>query len=209
MVKRKHHGRSMQDVVAKFQQQEQQPQEVNEEENQSSEQTSTSSRKGRGLAKPCSTWNNGQKLQLTFNEFLQPIGENKNKFMSQLGLIARSGKVPLTYLTWEDVPEDTLNSLWNEIQDNTNVPPEYQKGCLRSLGKKWRSWKHTAKKKYFIGHENDDEYLEMAPKDIQDDQWALLVEYWKSEESKAIVKRSCQNRAKQGLPHRTGRIGVL
>ncbi|KAK9114432.1 hypothetical protein Syun_021229 [Stephania yunnanensis] len=58
-------------------------------------------------------------------------------------------------------------------------------------------------KKYFIGHEIDDEYLEMAPKDIQDDQWALLVEYWKSEESKAMAK-SCQNRAKQGLPHKAG-----
>ncbi|KAK9090629.1 hypothetical protein Sjap_023806 [Stephania japonica] len=165
-------------------------------------------KKGRGPAKGSDDWGSGEKLHLEFNEFMEPVGANKDKFMSQLGIIARNGlKVPLTYTSWSEVPSEVLNSLWREVQENTNAPLEYCVNCLKSIGKLWRNWKHLVKANHYLAHETDDERLSYVPPRVIDDQWKTLVKYWGSEQARNITNRNKANRELQGLPHRTGRKG--
>ncbi|KAK1286299.1 hypothetical protein QJS10_CPB20g01679 [Acorus calamus] len=163
----------------------------------------TDSRKGRGSSRPLSIWGTGQKLYVNFNEMMQPIGPNARKLASQLGYIARdNNKVPLTYVTWSDMPEDVLEDIWKDVQDNTNAPLRYKDICLRSVAK---SWKARLKSKHYYAYETDEERLKNIPPRIEPKQWSILVQYWSSEKAKVMAEKNKRNREHQGLLHRTGR----
>ncbi|KAK9114128.1 hypothetical protein Syun_020925 [Stephania yunnanensis] len=165
-------------------------------------------RKGRGPAKGFDDWGSGEKLHVDFNEFMQPVGVNKDKFMSQLGMIARNGqKISLTYASWKKVPPEVLDSIWSEVQENSNAPVEYRASCLKAIGRLWRNWKHLVKTHHYLVHDSDEKRLSYVPPRVIDDQWKALVEYWGSEQAQNVTNRNKKNRELQAMPHRTGRKG--
>ncbi|KAJ4723094.1 Plant transposase [Melia azedarach] len=58
-------------------------------------------------------------------------------------------KVPLIYVRWTDVPDDILEYIWREVQDNTNASDEYKPYCLRTVGDRWKDWKARVKQKWY------------------------------------------------------------
>ncbi|KAK1307182.1 hypothetical protein QJS10_CPA10g01189 [Acorus calamus] len=165
----------------------------------------SNSKKGRGSARSLSIWGTGEKLHVNFNE-MQPIGLNATKLTSQLGYIARdSHRVPLTYVSWSDMPEDILDDIWRDVEDNTNAPAEYKDNCLRSVGKYWKDWKGRLKSKYFNTYKTNEERIKNVPPRVESNQWNTLVQYWGSEEAAVLVDKNKRNREQQGLLHRTGR----
>ncbi|KAK9125627.1 hypothetical protein Scep_014473 [Stephania cephalantha] len=143
------------------------------------EQSITTTKKGRGPARPIRIWGSGNMLKLQFNDFMQPIGKTSIKFSTQLGIMARNGSlVPLTYESWNDVPEENKNAIWREVQDNTDAPLEFREKCLEKVANTWRSWKHTLKVHY-EKHKNDEDIFTRVPDErVQDEQWPILVRYW-------------------------------
>ncbi|KAL2516623.1 Plant transposase [Abeliophyllum distichum] len=161
-------------------------------------------RRGRGPARGPRI-DPGKKLELEWNDLMQPVGPNRDQFMSYLGKIARNGmRLPLTYAHWSDVPEGILDYIWNEIQETTNAPPAYRNNCLKSIDAKWRNWKSRVKTKYFSGITKE-ECLTMVPKEIDAQQWKILVEYWGTKEVMEATEKNKRNREQVGPPHRTGR----
>ncbi|KAL2533010.1 Plant transposase [Abeliophyllum distichum] len=74
------------------------------------------------------------------------------------------------------------------IQETTNASPAYRNNCLKSIDAKWRNWKSRVKTKYFNGITKE-ECLTMVPKEIDAQQWKILVEYWEAAEKN---KRNCE-----------------
>ncbi|KAK9158314.1 hypothetical protein Scep_004888 [Stephania cephalantha] len=169
------------------------------------EQSITSTKKGRGPACPIRIWGSRNRLKLQFNDFMQPIGKTSIKFSTQLDIMARNGSlVPLTYESWNDVPEENKNAIWHEVQDNTDSPLEFRKNCLEKVANTWRSWKHTLKVHY-EKHKDDEDILTRVPdKRVQDEQWSILVRYWNEVEVKRIAKTNAENRKQKTICHRTG-----
>lgn len=72
--------------------------------------------KGRGAARSIPQWGTGNILHVTFDPEWKPVKANASLFSSQLGIIARNGKkIPLTYPTWNDMPDDILDDIWKDI----------------------------------------------------------------------------------------------
>ncbi|KAK1273579.1 Cytokinin dehydrogenase 5 [Acorus gramineus] len=166
----------------------------------------SNSEKGRGSTRSLSIWGTGEKLHVNFNEMMQPIGLNATKLTSQLGYIARdSHRVPLTYVSWSDMPEDVLDDIWRDVEDNTNAPAEYKDSCLRSIGKYWKDWKGRLKSKYFNAYKTNEERIKNVPPRVESNQWNTLVQYWGSEEAAVLADKNKRNREQQGLLQRTGR----
>ncbi|KAL2492478.1 Plant transposase [Abeliophyllum distichum] len=116
-------------------------------------------------------------------------GPNRSQFMSYLGKLARNGiRLPLTYVTFSQVHEDFVDYIWTEVQDNTNSSPAYKNNCLKSVAEKWRNWKNRVKSTYISGKPKE-ECLAMVPKEVEVDQWKVLVEYWSTEKVKEAAER--------------------
>ena len=74
-------------------------------------------RKGRGAAHHHSSWGSGQRLEVEMNQFMQPVGPNASKLLSQLGCIVRDGeRAPLTYAKWIDMPNHVLEDIWRDVK---------------------------------------------------------------------------------------------
>ncbi|KAM7507086.1 hypothetical protein LguiA_017539 [Lonicera macranthoides] len=152
------------------------------QQNGTSASESTSTRRGRGVARGLNTWGTGQKLHLEFNKYMQAYGPNQHHLKTHLGIIARNGEqVPLIYEQWKDMPQDILDYIWKEVEDNTNAPLEYRENCLKNVGDIWRKWKSQVKTQYYDIWETDEQRLNNKPLRVVQDQWETLVAYWGTE----------------------------
>ncbi|KAM7525533.1 hypothetical protein LguiA_015435 [Lonicera macranthoides] len=176
------------------------------QQNGTSASESTSTRRGRGVARGLNTWGTGQKLHLEFNKYMQAYGPNQHHLKTHLGIIARNGEqVPLIYEQWKDMPQDILDYIWKEVEDNTNASPEYRENCLKNVGDIWRKWKSQVKTQYYDIWETDEQRLNNKPLRVVQDQWETLVAYWGTEKQQVISAQNKKNRQYQDLNHRTGR----
>ncbi|KAM7461932.1 hypothetical protein LguiA_030053 [Lonicera macranthoides] len=120
---------------------------------------------------------------------MQAYGPNQHHLKTHLGIIARNGKqVPLIYEQWKDVPQDILDYLWKEVEDNTNAPPEYRENCLKHVSDIWRKWKSQVKTQYYDIWETDEQRLNNKPLRVVQDQWETLVAYWGTEKQQVSDK---------------------
>ncbi|GAB4835709.1 hypothetical protein Ancab_000619 [Ancistrocladus abbreviatus] len=53
--------------------------------------------------------------------------------------------------------------------------------CIKSVGKKWKDYKCNLKALYFDENKELDEQLVSVPPNVDADQWATLVSYWRSD----------------------------
>ncbi|XP_021800731.1 uncharacterized protein LOC110744993 [Prunus avium] len=162
--------------------------------------------KGRGAARSIPQWGTGNILHVTFDPEWKPIKANASLFSSQLGIIARNGKkIPLTYPTWNDMPDDILDNIWKDITDNTDAPEAYRFHCLKVVGNRWRDQKCRLKQKWYDRYDTDEQRLAITPPRVVTEQWKTLVKYWGLPKVKECSEMNKVNRAQGGAPHRTGR----
>ncbi|KAM7461705.1 hypothetical protein LguiA_029826 [Lonicera macranthoides] len=175
-----------------------------EEGGQSTTQSTTKG--GRGSARLGDIWGTGKQLEILFNEFFQPIGENSAKLSTHLGIIARDGnRLPLTLKDWrcKDL-KPYKERVWLEVKENTGAPEEFKKTCLKKVGKIWNNWKSDVKRDYYRSCKTDEERLQKCPPRVEEDQWPKLVEYWGSREAKKKSRRNRRSRKMQKTPHTSG-----
>ncbi|CAL5427673.1 unnamed protein product [Camellia sinensis] len=167
----------------------------------------SSRRHGRGRAKGIKEWGTGAKLNVEFNAMFQPLNKLGRSFKGQLGQIVRNPhRVPLTYLSWGSVPEDIVEGIWKEVQDNLLYAPEGLKQVvIDSCNKLWKDHKHKTKTNHYKPFKNDPNINEKVPLDILPEQWRVMVEYWSSKDAMKIASRNSKNRELRGPVHRTGR----
>ncbi|KAM1365372.1 hypothetical protein ACFX13_044379 [Malus domestica] len=174
--------------------------------NKTGENQSEGIMKGRGAALSISEWGTGTKVHIDFDSKWKPIKENATRFSGQLGIIARNGqKVPLTYVSWTEMPDHVLDDIWKEVTDNTDVPDAYKFHCLKVIGNRWRDWKCRVKQRWYDSYLTDEQRLSFTPPQVTTDQWKRLVKYWGLPNIKEYSEANKANRAHGGAPHRTSR----
>ena len=87
--------------------------------------SSTSTGRGRGCAKGIKEWGTGKKLDIQFDGNYCPIGDNVAKLTTQLGIIVQNGNiVPLTFLDWNNVPDDIIDAIWKDVNVKVYFCPQ-------------------------------------------------------------------------------------
>ncbi|THG00097.1 hypothetical protein TEA_012393 [Camellia sinensis var. sinensis] len=107
---------------------------------------------------------------------------------------------------WGSVPEDIVEGIWKEVQDNLLYAPEGLKQVvIDSCNKLWKDHKHKTKTNHYKPFKDDPNINEKVPLDILPEQWRVMVEYWSSKDAMKIASRNSKNRELRGPVHRTGR----
>lgn len=98
-----------------------------------------------------------------------------------------------------------VERVWEEIQDNTNLPPESKKVCLESMARSWRDWKGRVKKNNYFAYNTDQERLANCPDGVVAEQWSSLVAMWNLETSQKVASKNRENAKKQDHWQATGK----
>ncbi|KAK1301431.1 hypothetical protein QJS10_CPB12g01251 [Acorus calamus] len=121
----------------------------------------------------CQTRDFPTKLQKTVGQpkadvrshFVVPV-HVMDDFMHWADLENNMARVPLTYVSWTDVPEDVLEDIWKDVQsDMVQVPYEpYQgsPGCgkVASIGVLFKDGGERGRMKSFLAHDSKLQMME-------------------------------------------------
>ncbi|XP_057250815.1 uncharacterized protein LOC130591503 [Beta vulgaris subsp. vulgaris] len=79
---------------------------------------------------------------LAWDEWIRPIGRYAVEYKIYCGEISRS-KVSILYDTWDDVPEGTKNTLWEDAKREFGIEEDVLKkrDVLTTCDKRWRDFK--------------------------------------------------------------------
>ncbi|XP_039130932.1 uncharacterized protein LOC120267345 [Dioscorea cayenensis subsp. rotundata] len=106
-------------------------------------------KRGRTTLKELWTLPPQERVLVSANQLGQPIGSEAQLLAGFLGMLARSGQqIGLQYESWHKVPKTLKDELLKfiELRFSLEISREY---VLKSLGKKWRDYKHDLKTKHF------------------------------------------------------------
>ncbi|XP_027156135.1 uncharacterized protein LOC113756794 [Coffea eugenioides] len=114
-----------------------------------------------------------------------PISE-KTSFSEFLGSLARNGMYcPIDVESWLKMPRKLKMDMLEVIKERFALPMGLEAWTLRSIGKKWRSWKADLKATYFDPAVPNAEARFQKDIRVREEQWIKLWAYWKSKEAKA------------------------
>nr|CAD1835694.1 unnamed protein product [Ananas comosus var. bracteatus] len=123
---------------------------------------SKKSMNGRGPTRMHKIWarHDDDLLALTFNEFVQPVGNEAAQFTNFLGTVAKSGKdAPLTYKDWRHMPLDNKKIIWSIVKLKYNLEDDNWPWVMKVLEKKWKDFKSDLKKKHYDAHSTYEDRL--------------------------------------------------
>lgn len=138
----------------------------------------------------------GVRIPVSLNTSGEPVGKEAGTLSNFLCAIARDGVLaPLTYHDWRRVPEKNKNIIWRIVKLKFDIAPIGELWIMKSLGKRWRSWKSFLKLQHYDTHETEEERLADRNPRVLKEQWQFLVAYWSTEKAKAASARSkaCQS----------------
>lgn len=154
-------------------------------------------RRPRGLTLCLKVWtmHKGMRIPVSLNSSGQPIGKEAATLTSFLGALARDGILaPLTYHNWKLVPEKNKDVMCHIVKLKFDIAPFPKSWIVKSLAKKWRTWKFQLKQQHFDTHETEEERLADRNPRVLKEHWRFLVAYWSTEKAQAL---SAQNKAIQ------------
>ncbi|KAH7672347.1 putative transposase Ptta/En/Spm plant protein [Dioscorea alata] len=135
-----------------------------------------------------------EKILVSSNELGQPIGPEGQLLSGFLGMHARSGQwVGLHYENWRKVPKTLKEELLKFVEF-----------VLKSLGKKWRDYKHDLKKRYFKREAGPQANKDNYPDGTVRWQWEELVDFWYSRKGEEAEKIGLACRKQQKYTHTSG-----
>ncbi|XP_031492541.1 uncharacterized protein LOC116259068 [Nymphaea colorata] len=166
--------------------------------------------RGRNRAVAIITLPPGEKFPLLINKLGQPYGSHAKDLTRYVGVLARDpNKAPLIYHTWRELPVRYKDDVWLQIKNKFELPnskdlPEaFRCYVMDSFKKKLSDWRCVLRNIYNI-HDAQDARLQACPKDIPQDQWRSLMEYFDTKKSKDQSSRNANNRARQTMLHTLG-----
>nr|XP_027096133.1 uncharacterized protein LOC113716030 [Coffea arabica] len=134
-----------------------------------------------------------------------PISE-KTSFSEFLGSLARNGMYcPIDVESWLKMPRKLKMDMLEVIKERFALPMGLEAWTLRSIGKKWRSWKADLKATYFDPTVPNAEARFQKDIRVREEQWIKLWAYWKSEEAKKLSERNKKARGEKKMNHTTGK----
>ncbi|XP_039118822.1 uncharacterized protein LOC120254922 isoform X2 [Dioscorea cayenensis subsp. rotundata] len=153
---------------------------VNEAENLNA--IDRNGQKKRGLTTLKDLWSlpPEERIMVSANHLGQPIGPEAQLLAGFLGMLARTGQqIGIQYESWHKVPKKLKDKLFKfiELRFALDISKEY---VLKSLGKKWRDYKHDLKKCHFKREDGLQVNKDKHPNTTIRWQWEQLVDYWYS-----------------------------
>ncbi|XP_039117807.1 uncharacterized protein LOC120253540 [Dioscorea cayenensis subsp. rotundata] len=146
----------------------------------------------------------GEKVLVSANHLGQPVGAEAQLLSSFFGMVARSSqRIGLQYETWHKVPKKLKEELLNFIESRfvLEIPKDY---VLKSLGKKWRDYKHDLKKRYFKREDGVRANKDKLPEGVIRWQWEELIDHWYSNKGEEAEKVGITSRKQQKYTHTSG-----
>ncbi|XP_031738363.1 uncharacterized protein LOC101217008 isoform X4 [Cucumis sativus] len=146
------------------------------------------------------------KVDITFDQFGQPIGEASIGLSSFLGALVRE-VVPVTLSNWRKLSTTSKEILWTSIQLRYNVKEVWQRKCIfRKMGRLWRAGKSRIVSQIQSTSTNE-ELVKMKPSNVQSmHDWMDFVKEKKSATFKAKSEKF-KSMKKMQLPHTCSRKG--
>ncbi|XP_028805060.1 uncharacterized protein LOC114759980 [Neltuma alba] len=85
-----------------------------------------------------------QKKHVDFDANMNPIGEEKDRFISYIGSVARS-KVNILWPNWKSISKETKDRIWEYILQTYDIPrtEQMKKHLLQQVRQRWKDFKHT------------------------------------------------------------------
>ncbi|KAK6131597.1 hypothetical protein DH2020_034611 [Rehmannia glutinosa] len=144
---------------------------------------------------------------ISFNDLGQPNDEkNASTLAHFLGSIARNGRFcPLHYKDWRLMPYSYKDEMLKIVKAKFSIPTGNETYILKSINKKWRSWKSFVKASKFDPNVPMEQQLSSKPDRVEDEQYKALIEHWMSDKSKAISEKNRKTRTQLELLHRMGK----
>ncbi|CAM0902692.1 unnamed protein product [Alopecurus aequalis] len=162
--------------------------------------TKRNQRRPRNLTLGLKMWTlpKGVRIPVSLNTSGEPVGKEAGTLSSFLCALARDGILaPLIYQDWRRVPEKNKDIMSRIVKLKFDIAPIGELWVIKSLGKRWRSWKSILKIKHYDTHETEEERLADRNPRVLKEQWRFLVAYWSTEKATAASarNRACQANA--------------
>ncbi|KAH7655770.1 putative transposase Ptta/En/Spm plant protein [Dioscorea alata] len=161
-------------------------------------------KRGRTTIKELWTLPPQERILVSSNQLGQPIGPEAQLLAAFLGMLARSGQhIGLQYENWHKVPKPLKDDLFKfiELRFSLEISKEY---VLKSLGKKWRDYKHDLKTKHFKREDGLQANKDKHPSATIQWQWEQLVDFWYSKKGEDSEKLGVASRKQQKYTHTCG-----
>nr|CAD1834708.1 unnamed protein product [Ananas comosus var. bracteatus] len=120
-------------------------------------------KKKRGLTRAKDVWNlpSGQRIKVDWNKFGQPIKKGGGILGGWLGTVARRGNMcPIHYISWKVMPTVPFKLDIVKMTRSKFFLPRDDKietWVLKSVGRKWKDYKHELKSKYKTANRTQEE----------------------------------------------------
>ncbi|OMP09807.1 hypothetical protein COLO4_05115 [Corchorus olitorius] len=125
-------------------------------------------RRGCTTLKAIYEMNSADRICVEFNKYHQPIKKEAQLLTSFLGLVARNGRYcPINVKDWRKVDERNKKELKDFVMSKFELEDPFH-GCLfirKSVGKKWRDWKHELYCAYGLNKSMNEILSEDTPKE--------------------------------------------
>lgn len=72
------------------------------------------------------------------------------------------------------------------VQSKFDGIKDYKEWIMKSLGKKWKDYKCTLKRKFYEIYKTDEERIANCPETVIPEQWEKLVYFWSSPEGQVL-----------------------
>ncbi|KAH7670262.1 putative transposase Ptta/En/Spm plant protein [Dioscorea alata] len=145
-----------------------------------------------------------ERIVVSANHLGQPIGSEAQLLAGFLGMLARTGQqIGLHYESWYKVPKTLKDELFKfiELLFSLEISKEY---VLKSLGKKWRDYKHDLKKRHFKREDGLQANKDKHPNATIRWQWEQLVDFWYSSKGEDSERLGVASRKQQKYTHTSG-----
>nr|XP_025878175.1 uncharacterized protein LOC107280850 [Oryza sativa Japonica Group] len=150
----------------------------------------------------------GVKIIVKLDRFNIPCSQSAIVLGSYLGTLVRKPHLaPLNILQWNHKLYKRVYhpKMISEVERKFAIDGRANNWNLHQLDGKWRQYKSKLKKGYYKPNLSMERVLQTMPKTVAESQWATLVSYWYSEDSKKISDKNKENAQNIKHPHTLGR----
>ncbi|XP_048491068.2 uncharacterized protein LOC104902486 [Beta vulgaris subsp. vulgaris] len=145
---------------------------------------------------------------LAWDEWIRPIGRYASEYKIYCGEISRS-KVSILYDTWDDVPEGTKNTLWEDAKREFGIEEDVLKkrDVLTTCDKRWRDFKSRLVTRWITKTRkvaNDDRQPYVMYPYITREIWDQFVKKCSTKEFQAKSAKARISQAANKHPHFLG-----
>ncbi|XXG59135.1 hypothetical protein AAC387_Pa04g1270 [Persea americana] len=104
------------------------------------------------------------------------------------------------------MPAERKTDMWqgSKFEFPTDKQQRVKKWVFSKIYQNWKNWKSKLKKKHYDLFHTTRERLQYRPNRVDPIQWALLIEFWGTEDGTERSKRNVENRTMQTMNHTVG-----